>query len=44
VGTYRFASLEDQYQYPLGFGLLLMTIGLLFGECRHVRPIMELPA
>jgi Ca-activated chloride channel family protein len=44
VGTYRFASLEDQYQYPLGFGLLLMTIGLLFGERRHVRPIMELPA
>ncbi len=44
VGTYRFASLEDQYQYPLGFGLLLMTIGLLFGDRRHVRPIMELPA
>jgi Ca-activated chloride channel family protein len=44
VGTYRFASLEDQYQYPLGIGLLLMTIGLLFGDRRHVRPIIQLPA
>ena len=44
VGTYRFASLDDQYQYPLGIGLLLMTIGLLFGDRRHVRPIIQLPA
>lgn len=44
VGSYRYTAHEDQYRYPLGAGLLLILIGMLFGERRHTKPILQLPS
>jgi hypothetical protein len=32
TGTYRFAAHEDRFQYPLGAGLLLIILGMCFGD------------
>lgn len=38
TGTYRFAAHEDQFQYPLAAGILLIAISFSFGERRTGRP------
>ncbi|HRH68933.1 MAG TPA: VWA domain-containing protein [Flavobacteriales bacterium] len=35
--TYAFTAHEDQFQYPLGVGAILVLLGLSFGERRHWR-------
>ncbi|HMC96780.1 MAG TPA: VWA domain-containing protein [Flavobacteriales bacterium] len=37
VGTYRFASFENQYQWPLGIGSILILLGMALGEQRNTR-------
>ena len=32
IGTHRYTAHADQFQYPLGLGILLMLIGMLLGE------------
>lgn len=44
AGSFRYTAHEDQYRYPLGAGLLLILIGMLFGERRHTKPILQLPS
>ncbi len=36
-GSYAYTAHEDQFQYPLGVGILLIMLGLSFGERRHWR-------
>ncbi len=35
TGSWQFASHESRFQYPLGLGLLLIVIGMSFGERRN---------
>lgn len=44
VGSFRYTAHEDQYRYPLAAGLLLILIGMLFGERRHSKPLLQLPS
>lgn len=32
TGTYRFTAHADQFQYPLGLGMILLLLGMSFGE------------
>lgn len=34
-GSYTYTAHEDQFQYPLGIGILLTLLGLALGERRH---------
>ncbi len=36
-GSFMYTSHEDQFQYPLGIGILLTMVGLGLGERRHWR-------
>lgn len=36
-GSFMYTSHEDQFQYPLGIGILLALAGLALGERRHWR-------
>lgn len=36
-GSYIYTAHEDQFQYPLGIGIVLALLGLSFGERRHWR-------
>ncbi|MBL7951525.1 MAG: VWA domain-containing protein [Flavobacteriales bacterium] len=36
-GSYMFTAHEDQFQYPLGIGIILVLLGLSLGERRHWR-------
>lgn len=36
-GSYMYTAHEDQFQYPLGIGIVLVLMGLSFGERRHWR-------
>ncbi|MEO8591631.1 MAG: VWA domain-containing protein [Flavobacteriales bacterium] len=37
AGTYRYTAHEDQYQWPLGIGFLLLLLGMALGEQRNTR-------
>ena len=36
-GTFAYTAHEDQFQYPLGIGILLILLGYSFGDRRHWR-------
>ena len=36
-GSYMYTAHEDQFQYPLGIGILMVALGLAMGERRHLR-------
>lgn len=36
-GSYMFTAHEDQFQYPLGVGIIMLLLGLSLGERRHWR-------
>ena len=36
-GSYMFTAHEDQFQYPLAIGILMIVLGLAFGDRRHWR-------
>ena len=38
VGTYKFTAYEDQYQWPLGIGFVLVLLAQALGEQRNTRP------
>jgi len=38
VGSYRFAAYEDQYQWPLGIGFVLLLFSMALGDQRNTRP------
>ena len=38
TGSYRFTAHADQFQYPLGLGMILLLIGMTFGERTSTAP------
>jgi len=44
AGTYRIAAHADQFQYPLGAGIVLLLIGMVLGERGGARRRWKIPA